>query len=154
MGFGTVCQRPSTRQRSATAFTVAPLGRGTTKTSLGRGKEKKINSSQAFFGFTPPKKNWKKVKKHAFFSGFWWNGEWEALEIFIFSLLGGSNFALGRGTVFWEVSLWATPPPRTPPFDQCAYSPGPHQHLLGAVPYHMLVVLYVPSHMPVFGFQE
>ncbi len=38
------------------------------------------------------------------------------MDNLLFSLLRMSNFALGRGTVFWAVSLWAqTPPPRTPP---------------------------------------
>ena len=32
-----------------------------------------------------------------------------------FSLLGVSIFESGRGTRFLGVSLWATPPPRTPP---------------------------------------
>ncbi len=37
-----------------------------------------------------------------------------ATKIFISPLLGGSNFALGRGTVFWGVSLWASPPYPSP----------------------------------------
>ncbi len=32
------------------------------------------------------------------------------MEKIFFSLLRGSNFVSGRGTVFWGVSLWASPP--------------------------------------------
>ena len=38
-----------------------------------------------------------------------------------FSIRGGSNFALERGTRFWGVSLWASPP--SPPLPMCGWKP-------------------------------
>ncbi len=56
----------------------------------------------------------KNTKKSPDIYSFLSDREGEATENFNFSLLGGSNFALGRGAMFWGVSLWASPP-RTPP---------------------------------------
>ncbi len=52
-------------------------------------------------------KNKKNLPIYILFLG---DREGVATENFIFSLLGESNFALGRGTMFWGVSLWASPP--------------------------------------------
>ncbi len=47
-------------------------------------------------------------------------GDRERVTTEKFSLLGGSNFALGKGTMFWGVSLWA--PPQVPlPLTMCGY---------------------------------
>ncbi len=58
--------------------------------------------------------NMKKTKNLPIFILFLGDRERVATENF--SLLGGSNFALGKGTMFWGVSLWAFPP-STPPLD-------------------------------------
>ena len=38
-----------------------------------------------------------------------------ALKNFLPPLLGGSKIVLRRGTVFWRVSLWESPPPSPSP---------------------------------------
>ncbi len=54
----------------------------------------------------------KYIKKLGVFPKFW---EGQALGNVIFSLLGGSIFASGRGTRFWGVSLSDSPLPVPPP---------------------------------------
>ncbi len=56
----------------------------------------------------------KKTKNLPIFISFLGDREGVATGNFNFSLfLGGSNFALRRGIMFWGVSLWH--PPRIPP---------------------------------------
>ncbi len=92
------------QKRRGTIFEIWRIGR------------ERVNKKKFFCGRHLKKKSFSKMRKVnniAIFLLLSWNREGVATFLY-FSLLGGSNFALGRGTVFWGVSLWASPPNPSP----------------------------------------
>ena len=65
-------------------------------------------------------KNENYLKTWLFSYIFLWVREGEALENVIFSLLRGSIFASGRGTIGFEGSAYGHPPPSPPPAHVCS----------------------------------